>query len=137
MAYVATPKPDGQRRRRNAAPATSTVSGAGPKRPPALPGASGYPASVRKWYATWAKSPQAELFSVTDWQRLQMLAPLVAKFFDKPDGKLFSEIRQNESLLGATHVDRLRGRIVIGSEPAAGERSESSSGSRRDLRVVG
>lgn len=80
---------------------------------PALPGADGYREATLAWYATWCRSPQAAVFTVTDWQRLHMLAPLVEEYFGKPSTKLMAEIRISESLLGATHVDRMRGRIKL------------------------
>ena len=80
---------------------------------PPLPGADGYSAPTLAWYATWCTAPQAALFTPTDWQRLHMLARLVEEYFAKPSTKLMSEIRISESLLGATHVDRMRGRIKL------------------------
>jgi hypothetical protein len=85
-----------------------------------------YSNETRAWYQTWCESPQAALFTVTDWQRLQMLAILVERYYRAASDtrtKLhglttaFAEIRQNEALLGATHVDRLKGRIKV--EPSS------------------
>ncbi|MER5886793.1 hypothetical protein ABT160_23465 [Streptomyces sp. NPDC001941] len=79
-------------------------------------------------------SPQAAVFQVTDWQRLLALLPMVdgynrlmSKAGADPRalraGKdVLGEIRQNESLLGATHTDRLRGRLTTGQ--ATGARAE-------------
>jgi hypothetical protein len=80
---------------------------------PELPGADEYSARTRAWYETWRRAPQASIFTVTDWQRLHMLAPLVEEYWREPRKELLSEIRLNESLLGATHVDRMRGRIKV------------------------
>jgi hypothetical protein len=66
-----------------------------------------------KWWATWRRSPLAEAFLETDWERLAMLAPLVASYYARPHYTKLAEIRQNESLLGATHVDRLKARIKV------------------------
>ncbi|MGH3762943.1 hypothetical protein [Actinophytocola sp.] len=71
-------------------------------------------------------SPQAQAFTVTDWQRLHMLAPLVDQYFAEPRKELLAEIRLNEGLLGATHVDRLRARITI--TPPANPNNESAAG---------
>lgn len=88
---------------------------------PELPGWESYSTETLRWYNTWAASPQAALFTPTDWQRLHMLAPLVQEYFAKPSTKLMAEIRLNESLLGATHLDRLRGRIKVETpKPASG-----------------
>jgi hypothetical protein len=46
-----------------------------------------------------------------------MLALLVDQFFAKPTTSTFSEIRLNESLLGATVVDRSRLGVRVGPPP--------------------
>lgn len=68
---------------------------------------------VHQWWDTWRSAPMAEAFLATDWERLRMLAPLVASYYVRPHYTKLAEIRQNESLLGATHVDRLRARIKV------------------------
>jgi hypothetical protein len=92
--------------------------------PPAagdVPGLAGsFSEETRRWYATWAGSPQASMFTGTDWQRLAMLAPLVDAYFAEPTKELLGEIRLNEALLGATPVDRLRLRWKL---PDAGDGS--------------
>lgn len=70
-------------------------------------------ALVEEWWMTWRRSPLAEAFLETDWQRLAMMAPLVASYYARPGQLILAEIRQNESLLGATHVDRLKARIKV------------------------
>ncbi len=70
-------------------------------------------ALVEDWWETWRSSPVAEAFLDTDWSRLAMVAHLVASYYARPHYTKLSEIRQNESLLGATHVDRLRARIKV------------------------
>lgn len=99
---------------------------------------------TRAWWGTWTEAPQARLFTATDWERLQMLALLVESYyllvaaFREGDGRvkattlvnLVAEVRQNESLLGATHVDRLKGRIKIERPedgPAGGTPSKISA----------
>jgi len=114
------PVPKENRRRRNAdtyAGLEVAVAAAAPVVAPPLPGR--WPAAVKRWYETWCESPQAQAFTVTDWQRLHMLAPLVAAYYKTPDKGLMAEIRLNESLLGATHADRLRARIKVEKPPAA------------------
>ncbi|MPZ84009.1 MAG: hypothetical protein GEV28_27895 [Actinophytocola sp.] len=54
-----------------------------------------------------------------------MLAPLVDQYFNEPRKDLLAEIRLNEGLLGATHVDRLRARITI--TPPASQSIEADS----------
>ncbi|GAA1024667.1 hypothetical protein Aple_103600 [Acrocarpospora pleiomorpha] len=68
----------------------------------------GYSVATCRWWDTWVESEQSESFKATDWQRLQMLAPLVEAYFRRPGHNALAEIRQNESLLGATVTDRMR-----------------------------
>lgn len=70
-----------------------------------------------QWYQTWRRAPQAAVFVDTDWQRILMLLPLVNGYFRKPHHLTLAEIRLNESLLGATHADRLRARIKVEKPP--------------------
>ncbi|GII83283.1 hypothetical protein Ssi03_12730 [Sphaerisporangium siamense] len=71
----------------------------------------GYSVATQRWWDTWVESDQAESFKTTDWQRLQMLAPLVEAYYRRPGHNALAEIRQNESLLGATVTDRMRLRM--------------------------
>lgn len=96
---------------------------------PRLPGYREYSYRVKRWWDTWVASPQAQTFVATDWQRLLMLAPMVGAYYALMEGDvravrsallILAEIRQNESLLGATHLDRLRGRIKIDRDTPAG-----------------
>ncbi|MEU7830395.1 hypothetical protein [Nonomuraea sp. NPDC049129] len=70
-----------------------------------------YSVATLRWWDTWAESEQSESFKATDWQRLQMLAPLVEAYYRRPGHNALAEIRQNESLLGATVTDRMRLRM--------------------------
>lgn len=72
---------------------------------------SQYSAMTQLWWDVWVASPQSEHFEETDWMRLQMLAPLVEAYFRKPGHYSLAEIRQNESLLGGTVMDRMRLRM--------------------------
>ncbi|MCP3801843.1 hypothetical protein NLX83_21490 [Allokutzneria sp. A3M-2-11 16] len=118
------PPPNKKKRRRNADLFQGqhvAVSADGPTDAPDLPNASAFSEWTRSWYETWTRAPQASAFVATDWQRLHMLASLVESYYAEPSAKLLSEIRLNESLLGATHVDRLRGRIVVSREDEAAD----------------
>lgn len=108
------PPPKENKRRRNAdtfGAAPKTIAADGRTRGPGLKG--DWSAETRAWYTTWRKSPQASILTPTDWMRLQMLASLVEAYFADPTVQLMAEIRQNEALLGATHLDRLRGRMTV------------------------
>lgn len=76
-----------------------------------------------KWYETWRRSAQAQVFEDTDWMRLGQLAPLVEANIKRPSAAAMSEIRMNEERLGATVVDRMRARMTIDS----GEPSEDAA----------
>lgn len=112
------PKPEGQRRRRNA-----PVNGErelirdGLVRGPELDeltGVDSWSPPTRAWFATWRRSPQSQVFEATDWQRLGMIAYLVEDYFGgAADRGLMAEIRQNEERLGATFTDRQRARMRI------------------------
>ncbi|MEV4281364.1 hypothetical protein [Actinoplanes xinjiangensis] len=73
------PKPDEQRRRRNAPAHGETI-----------------------------RNRQAAVFEGTDWLRLATLAPIVEAYWRRPSAAELSEIRMNEERLGATVVDRMR-----------------------------
>ncbi|MEU7177037.1 MULTISPECIES: hypothetical protein [Streptomyces] len=119
------PPPNPNRRRRNAD--TFDVGGAeavGSVEAPALPTPRRWIKPTVAWWSTWAESGQAAHFAETDWQRLLALLPLVDSYYrltasaNAEDTRkvraaleIIKEIRQNESLLGATHTDRLRGRM--------------------------
>jgi hypothetical protein len=117
------PKPDGERRRRNApSHGEQVLTHDGETRGPELLGA--YSPETLAWYGTWRTAPQAQLFQDTDWSRLSLLAPIVEAYFRRPSAAALSEIRMNEERLGATVVDRMRARIRI-QEPDADEAASS------------
>lgn len=108
------PAPNENRRRRNAdtyADVKATVVDDGQPVGPALEGA--WSPETRSWWEIWRCSPQAKTFLTTDWVRLRDIARLREVFAAKPSALLFAEIRQNESLLGATHTDRLKSRMKV------------------------
>lgn len=116
------PAPKESRRRRNAdtySGSGTVVADDGQLRGPALEG--GWSERARSWYDTWRRSPQAAVFVATDWMRLRMLVPLVESYLEAPHHMKLAEIRQNESLLGATHTDRLKARIKVERPSAAAE----------------
>lgn len=120
-----TPKPDDKRERRNEPtfPAVELERGAAVAAP-RLPNARKLLARTKRWYATWAASPQAAQFLGTDWERLQMLALVVDDFFRATEPaarqRLLAEIRSQEAKLGGTPEDRLRLRWRL----AEGKRDE-------------
>jgi hypothetical protein len=67
-----------------------------------------YSSMTQLYWDTWANSEQAQWFSPTDWMRLQQMAILMEKYVKTQSHFVMAELRQNESLLGATIADRMR-----------------------------
>ena len=88
-----------------------------------------YVDQTRAWWADWKAAPQADLFTVTTWRRLLMLAPLVDQFHRTGSKDLMAEIRLNEAKLGATPEDMQR----LHWSPKAAHRSAAAS---RDGKVT-
>ncbi|OZV74779.1 hypothetical protein CA850_29830 [Micromonospora echinospora] len=119
------PKPDGQRRRRNAPTHGETVLPdddvvRGPELAGLTAGREFRPETVA-WFDTWRRSPQAAVFISTDWLRLATLAPIVDAYWRRPSAAALSEIRMNEERLGATVVDRMRARMRVETDDEAAE----------------
>lgn len=89
---------------------------------------------TREWYETWARSPMAVRFTTVDWMRLRQIAPLIDQYNRSPKKDLASEIRLQESLLGATVMDRQRMRLRV-ADPAE-EEPERRPAEVRRLRAV-
>jgi hypothetical protein len=108
------PKDPSKRQRRNPdqIPHTEIAADAKLLHPPKPPKGEWTPA-IRRYWDTWARSAMATQFTDTDWQRLEMLLPLVQKYMTAPDVRTFAEIVKSESLLGATVADRLRMRVKL------------------------
>lgn len=92
-----------------------------------------YLARTREWYLTWARSPMAVRFTQVDWMRLQDLAPLKDRYYRLPSKELAGELRLQETLLGATVMDRQRMRLRISDAP---EEEEKPLAQVRRLRAV-
>lgn len=121
------PKDPSTRRRRNAAPApTTVVSDDGEVRGPDLPDGYDWPVQTRRWWETWRTSPQAQALTATDWDFLMDTALLHAELWGG-NGSVASELRLRVAKFGATPEDRLRLRMQI-DEPA--EKAESKPSSR-------
>lgn len=97
------PAPKSNAVRRNKQP-TVELDGEGVEAPPLFKRAK-YSVATQRWWDTWATSPQARAFLPTDWERLQMLAPMIESYW-QGDLKVLAEIRLNEERLGATVRDR-------------------------------
>jgi hypothetical protein len=77
---------------------------------PELPdGQEWHPATLR-WWETWAHSPQAHMFTVTDWSFLTETA-FIADAFYWGNMSVASELRLRVAKFGATPEDRARLRL--------------------------
>jgi hypothetical protein len=94
-----------------------------------------YLKATREWYETWARSPMAVRFTQVDWMRLRQIAPLVDKYNRSPRKDLAAELRLQESLLGATVMDRQRMRLKV-SESDAPQPEGGKVAEVRRLRAV-
>ena len=111
--------------RRRLAP-NSTITPDGVVRGPDLVEVSGrddwHPDTLR-WFDAWRRSPQAQAFLATDWERLVMVAPLrdvIARNPQRPSASAMAELRLNEERLGATLADRIRLRMnIVADAPLA------------------
>jgi hypothetical protein len=84
-----------------------------------------YLPQTRNWYETFARSPMATKFTETDWVRLADIAPMKDSFY-RGNHALASEIRQQETKLGATVRDRIDMRMRIAKPPAAAEQPSAA-----------
>ncbi len=123
------PAPKPVRRRQNKdtySDVQATVENDGEIVGPALEGT--WTAETRSWWEIWRRSPQAKTFIETDWVRLRDIARMREAFAVKPTALMFAEIRQSESLLGATYVDRLKARIKVTKQAEAPGSAETAAG---------
>lgn len=125
------PKDPATRRRRNLEVRHQLVADV--VGPPALFG--DWSEETRRWWSTWTTAPQAAFFTATDWQRIQTLLPIVERYWLAPSVPLMAEIRLNESLLGATVVDRMRLRWDL-TRPAEDDAGKTTNQWRDRLKVV-
>jgi hypothetical protein len=98
---------------------------------PALPGAGDFSEATRRWYQVWAHSAQASQFLETDWLLLHMLAPMVDRYYETEDPRIFSEIRINLAKLGATPEDRQRLRWIARPDEASPQGKTTQSARKR------
>ncbi|MEV3860722.1 hypothetical protein AB0J38_41235 [Streptomyces sp. NPDC050095] len=91
-------------------------------------------AGARRFWRTWASSPQAGRWAETDWAELEITTRLVDGFY-QGDMKLAGEIRQRVAKWGATTEDRARLRMSIneGQDHDGAVEHESASDSTPDM----
>lgn len=112
------PKPEGQRRRRNAVPGTVVLPAAGRSGPiPAWPLDGSTAAELALWSEVWV-SPQAFAWEALGMERVVARYVRVVIGAEARDaaGALLGECRQLEDRLGLSPMALLRLRWVIGGE---------------------
>lgn len=64
------------------------------------------------WWNDWCNSPQAKIFSTSDWRSLLSTAFVADRWHKTWKVQYASELRQREAAFGATPIDRLRLRMA-------------------------
>lgn len=77
---------------------------------PELPAGQEWHPATLAWWSTWSTSPQAHMFTVTDWAFLQETA-YIADAFYYGNMSVASELRLRVAKFGATPEDRSRLRL--------------------------
>lgn len=104
------PKPNAVRRNVHAHAQTLSRE---PQKGRELPKALGVTTGgARRFWRTWATSPQSANWLETDWAELEITTKLVDAFY-QGDTKAASEIRQRVAKWGATVEDRNRLRMTV------------------------
>lgn len=76
--------------------------------------------ATQDWYREWARSPMAVRFTAVDWGRLRrIVAPLADRYHRRPTTSIATELRLQETLLGATVMDRQRMRVRVATAAPA------------------
>lgn len=135
------PKPKGQRARRNAdmAPQVDLVfePGEQPELPTQWIDKEGVLAELTwspltaDWWENWCATPQAKIFSRSDWFSLLTTAFVAERFFRTWEVKYASELRMREAAFGATPIDRLRLRMAWQEDKERGFRASEAEEKRR------
>jgi hypothetical protein len=132
------PKPADKRLGNHAVEAATELTG-GRVAAPRLTGRAKLVPAARRWWDTWAKSPQAAQFIATDWLTLEVIVRLVDDFHRAEDAKarkeIAGELRLQAAKLGATPEDRLRLRWRMSENAGAEERSEKKAAKTKRRRT--
>lgn len=137
------PKPEGRRARRNKdeTPVTILRFEQCEQPPlPELPGGEQWCEQTLAWWDMWRTAPQAELFTVTDWDFLKDTALVHHAVWGYMNLSKLQELRVRVAKFGATMEDRARLRIQFAeADEADGRRAkpvQSSRERRGSLKVV-
>ncbi|MDK4338304.1 hypothetical protein [Corynebacterium accolens] len=137
------PKPEGRRARRNKDEHQVTILRFEQcEQPPLpeLPGGEQWCEQTLNWWEMWRQSPQAELFTVTDWDFLKDTALVHHAVWGYMNLSKLQELRVRVAKFGATMEDRARLRIQFAEADEADNRRpnrvKSARERRGDLKVV-
>ncbi|MFE5542784.1 hypothetical protein ACFQ71_03080 [Streptomyces sp. NPDC056534] len=109
------PQPKENAVRRNKHGHSQTLSASTTEGRALPPGLGVKTAGARRFWKTWATSPQSSTWAETDWAELEITVKLVDAFY-AGDTKLAGEIRQRTAKWGGTVEDRNRLRMSIENE---------------------
>lgn len=113
-----------------------TVAADDALRGPDLPEGFGWHPRTVAWWETWRRSPQATVFTSTDWDFLLDTAMLHSELWNG-NGSVAAELRLRTAKFGATPEDRMRLKLQIDDEAKkAPKRSVPASRRSRLLSVV-
>lgn len=137
----AAPKPRDKRARRNADLAPQMELQFQPGKAPELPTMwvddEGELREVKwskltlDWWDRWVRSPQAEIFSESDWNSLLTCAFVADRWHKTWKVQYASELRQREAAFGATPIDRLRLRMTWREDAQMGFKASEAEQKRR------
>ena len=113
----------------------------GSLRGPELPEGFEWPSATVTWWETWRRSPQAQVFTDTDWSFLVDTAVMHAEFW-LGNRALAAELRLRVAKFGATPEDRARLRLGVGepkskATPPKLQTAAATDRKSRLLRAVG
>lgn len=106
-------KPSERRARRQKTNDNQTILRFEPAPQPELPSEVPWPEETLAWWKMWGDSPQAELFSSTDWSFLIDTALLHAELWGNGNTAALAELRIRQAKFGATIADRAALRITL------------------------
>ena len=141
----AIPKPPEQRRQKDRSGAVwRTLAGDGELRGPKLPDVlvEGWHPRTQQWWEVWRRSPQAQIFTETDWDFLLDTALMHHTMWSKGRWEFAAELRLRAAKYGATPEDRLRLRMTVETpdsaavEPAPVEDVSARRRARAGLRIA-
>ncbi|MEV5677467.1 hypothetical protein [Streptomyces sp. NPDC052179] len=126
------PKPKDNAVRRNKHEHAQTLSSSTTEGRALPPGLGIKTAGARRFWRTWATSPQAGRWAETDWAELEITVKLVDAFY-QGEVKLAGEIRQRVAKWGATTEDRARLRMSLEDTKDQGDEPDSPETTTTDL----